>query len=117
MVIHRLQHGLAVVRAFQVQLQNVEIIAVGMQGGDVQARPLAAVILVIIVGADVRNPVLAKQLRQSRVIVVLPAALSPTMPNTIGLRFVITPPRGGYFARPIVTPSRSASEPPWKTRL
>ena len=75
-------------RALQVQLQNVEIIAVGMQGSDLQRARSGAVVLVIIVGTDVGNAIRAEQCRASpRVIVVLPAALSPTMPSTIGLLF------------------------------
>jgi hypothetical protein len=59
-VVHWLEHRLAIVGAFQVQLQNVEIVAVGMQRGNLQARPLDPVVLVIIVGADVGNALLAQ---------------------------------------------------------
>jgi hypothetical protein len=65
MVVHRLEHRFAVVRAFEVKLQNVEIVAVGMQGSNLQARSLGPIVLVVIVGADVCDAVLAKQLRQS----------------------------------------------------
>ena len=65
MVIHRLQNRLAVVRALQVKLKNVEIIAVRMQWSDVQPCPLLPVILVIIISTYVRDALWAKQLRQS----------------------------------------------------
>ncbi len=61
MVLYRLEHGLPVVRAFQVQLQNVEKVAVGMQRGDVQTRSLDAIVPVIVVGAHVGHTLRAKQ--------------------------------------------------------
>ena len=65
-VVHRLQHRLAIVRALQVQFQNVEIIAVRMQGSDLQARALGPVVLVIVVGADVSDALRAQQAESTR---------------------------------------------------
>src|SRR5208337_3216196 len=64
-VVHRLEHGLSVVCALQMQFEDIEKIAVRMQWGDVQPCSFLPVVLVIIIGTDVRDALWTQQLRES----------------------------------------------------
>src|SRR5271155_4981897 len=50
--------------AFEVQFQNVKKVAVWMERSDVQTRALGAVVLVIVIGADVGHAFRAQQAGQ-----------------------------------------------------
>ena len=64
MVIHRLEDRLAVVHALQMQFQNIDVVAVGVQRRNAKLLAFDAVVFVIVIGADLRHAFGAEQFCQ-----------------------------------------------------
>lgn len=64
-LIYRFQDWLAVMQALQLQFEDIEIIAIRMERGDIARRALDSIIFVIVVSAHVGNTVRTEQINQS----------------------------------------------------
>ena len=65
MIVNRLENRLAVVQALEMELEDVEIVAIGMQSRDGSPRSLVAVVLVIVVTAHVGDSLRPEQVHQA----------------------------------------------------